>query len=490
MFNISYGLWGRMMNSGKLAVMATVFLSLSMPCFAMAETFLNPVIEQRADPWIYKHADGFYYFTASVPEYNRIVIRRARSIEELANTHEHTVWWQPSTGPMSGFVWAPELHYIDGRWYLYYAASESDDLWDIRIYVLANSSPNPTDGTWVSKGELEVNDLGNPASFFALDATTFEHQGSRYLIWAQKPPSQESHLYIARMLNPWTIDRSTQALIAYPKYDWEKRGYNVNEGPAVLKRNGRIFVSYSASATDRNYAMGLLTVDENANLLISSSWRKSPVPVFESNARTHQYGPGHNSFTTSQNGKKDILIYHARDYAEIPGNSLYDPNRHMRAKVFTWNEDGTPNFGIPYANGLSGFSGLKLSFSQRCADVKGRSSAQGADLIQWDCRGEDHQTFLYESLGDKYAQLRASHSDLCLDVSERSLANGANVIQWPCHGGSNQQWIRELQGNNTFQLRNRHSGKCLDLYRWDNRNGASLRQWDCNGLDVQIWQED
>ena len=41
----------------------------------------------------------------------------------------------------------------------------------------------------------------------------------------------------------------------------------VNEGAAVLKRNGRIFITYSGSATDSNYAMGLLTADETATLL-------------------------------------------------------------------------------------------------------------------------------------------------------------------------------------------------------------------------------
>ena len=58
-----------------------------------------------------------------------------------------------------------------------------------------------------------------------------------------------------------------QVCISVPEYDWEKIGYLVNEGAAVLKRNGRIFMTYSASATDHNYAMGLLTADEDSDLL-------------------------------------------------------------------------------------------------------------------------------------------------------------------------------------------------------------------------------
>lgn len=45
--------------------------------------YSNPLVEQRADPWVYKHADGYYYFTASVPEYDRIEVRRSETIEGL-----------------------------------------------------------------------------------------------------------------------------------------------------------------------------------------------------------------------------------------------------------------------------------------------------------------------------------------------------------------------------------------------------------------------
>jgi len=82
-------------------------------------------------------------------------------------------------------------------------------------------------------------------------------------------------------------------------------------------------------------------------LLDQNSWKKSPEPVFKSSEENSQYGPGHNSFSVSEDGNKDILVYHARNYKDIVGDPLYDPNRHTRAQIFNWNEDGTPNFGIP-----------------------------------------------------------------------------------------------------------------------------------------------
>jgi GH43 family beta-xylosidase len=307
------------------------------------ETLKNPIVEQRADPWVYKHTDGYYYFTASVPEYDRIEVRRSKTIQGLGNAEPVVAWTKHEDGIMSANIWAPEIHFIDGKWYIYFAAARKDAIFDHRMYVIENDSQNPLEGNWVEKGQVRT-----VWESFSLDATTFKHNGDLYYVWAQKDPEIEgnSNLYIAKMANPWTLT-GPQVMITTPEYDWEKIGFLVNEGAAVLKRNGKIFISYSASATDYNYCMGLLSADEDSDLLNPKSWKKSPEPVLQTNEDNSQYGPGHNSFTVSEDGSQDILIYHARNYREIVGDPLWDPNRHTRAQVFTWNEDGTPNFGTP-----------------------------------------------------------------------------------------------------------------------------------------------
>lgn len=130
----------------------------------------------------------------------------------------------------------------------------------------------------------------------------------------------------------------------------EVRCFLMNEGAAVLKRNGRIFMTYSASATDENYCMGLLTADEHSDLLDPASWMKSSEPIFTTSFENRQFGPGHNSFTVTEDGRHDLLVFHARNYTEIEGDPLYDPNRHTRVQLIHWNEDGTPHFGIPRAD--------------------------------------------------------------------------------------------------------------------------------------------
>jgi GH43 family beta-xylosidase len=141
--------------------------------------------------------------------------------------------------------------------------------------------------------------------------------------------------------------RAPATLLTQPEYPWEKVKFDVTEAPAVLVKHGKVFLTYSASATDANYALGMLSARADANLLDAKAWTKSPVPVLASSAATGQYGPGHNAFTTTRDGKTDIIVYHARNYRDIEGDSLHDPNRHTRAQAIHWRRDGTPDFGVP-----------------------------------------------------------------------------------------------------------------------------------------------
>lgn len=308
------------------------------------QTLINPIIEQRADPHIYRHSDGYYYFTASVPEYDRIEIRRARSIAELATSSELiNAWYKPDEGPYSDLIWAPELHFIDNCWYVYFAAAPSreivDGLFQHRMYAISNSNANPISDNWVFAGQID-----SGMDTFCLDATAFSHQGRNYYVWAQKENgiTGNSNLYIAELETPLILKTPPQRL-SIPEFDWEQRGFWVNEGPSVLHRHGKFWMTYSASATDENYCMGLLWADEDSDLLDPSSWHKSARPVFATNWQLKVYGPGHNSFTRDEHGN-DLLVYHARDYTEIEGDPLWDPNRHTRVKVLEW-QDGQPHFG-------------------------------------------------------------------------------------------------------------------------------------------------
>ncbi|WP_026661026.1 glycoside hydrolase family 43 protein [Butyrivibrio sp. AC2005] len=307
--------------------------------------FNEPWIMQRADPYVTRADDGFYYFTASVPEYDRIALRRSETLAGLSEASEHTIWTKHENGIMSKHIWAPELHKVMGRWYIYFAGGEVEDIWKIRPYVLECQGEDPMVGPWIEKGKMTcAKDDEFSFRAFSLDATVFEHRGNWYYIWAEKVSvgKQISNLYIARMKSPYELE-TVQVLLTTPDYDWERVGFWVNEGPAILKRNGKIFMTYSASETGVAYCMGMLTADEDADLLDPKSWTKERYPVLKSDAEAVVYGPGHNSFTVDENGE-DIMVYHARTETEIEGDPLYNPNRHAMLMKIKYDDRGYPVF--------------------------------------------------------------------------------------------------------------------------------------------------
>ncbi|MBN2704487.1 MAG: glycoside hydrolase family 43 protein [Pontiellaceae bacterium] len=307
----------------------------------------NPIVMQRADPHVFQHTDGYYYLVATVPEYDRIELRRAKTLAGLSTAEVKTVWKKHERGVMGAHIWAPEIHFIDGVWYIYFTSAPAESIWDIRPWVLSCADENPLEGEWKEEGRVKL-----AWESFSLDATTFAHKGKRYYVWTQRgdAPYDGTNIYIAEMDSPTSII-GAPVMLMYPDFEWETRGYRVNEAPSVLISHGKVFMTYSASATDANYCLGMLTADEDADLLDVKSWTKSKEPVLKSNPETSQYGPGHNCFVKSPDGKTDILVYHSRNYEKIEGDPLHNPDRATRAQVLAWNEDGTPNFGVPVADG-------------------------------------------------------------------------------------------------------------------------------------------
>lgn len=307
----------------------------------------KPFIRQRADPCIYLHSDGYYYFCATVPEYDRIELRRSRELEALPGAEAKVIWKKRTWFFVEDRnLWAPELHNIDGRWFIYYAAGNSFDPYDVRIWVIENDSANPMEGAWRDRGRLYTG-----WNSLSLDATTFELRGTRYLLWAQRQAKSQASsmdLYIARMKDPLTL-AGKAVMIGHADRPWEMRDpLNLKmQGPAVLMRNGRVFIAYSSNATDARYCVGLLEASDQAELLDPASWRKLLGPAFESYPDAAVFGPGHNSFTRSKDGGVDYIVYHARSYEEVKGPPLLDPNRDTYVQAFTWDAEGRPFFGTP-----------------------------------------------------------------------------------------------------------------------------------------------
>ncbi|MCR4798192.1 MAG: family 43 glycosylhydrolase [Lachnospiraceae bacterium] len=310
----------------------------------------TPWILQRADPFVTFH-DGYYYFTASVPAYDSIVLRRSRTLEGLRDAEEKVLWKKHESGPMSEHIWAPEMHFLFGGWYIYFAGGMKENVWEIRPYVLRCSGGDPYEDPWEEAGPMQCADA-DEFSFraFSLDATTFEDGGERYFVWAEKVGvgKQISNLYIAKMESATKLS-TVQVLLTTPDYDWERVGFWVNEGPSVIKRGEHIYLTYSASETGAAYCVGMLSTESGKDLLDPLNWKKERYPVLKTDDTKGLYGPGHNSFVKDEAGR-DIMVYHCRTEEKIEGNPLYNPNRHAFLMPVKWDGADRPVFSYDNRN--------------------------------------------------------------------------------------------------------------------------------------------
>jgi len=303
-------------------------------------TFTNPLLSSGPDPWVIQQ-DTMYYYMNTLGD--RISIRPTGRMSNLSNTIPVTIWTPPVTGPYSKEIWAPELHRFSNKWYMYFAADDGNNS-NHRIYVLENDAADPTTLNWTFKGKL----ADSTADRWAIDATAFLYENKLYLAWSGWPDTVnvQQNIYIAALSDPTTL-KDSRVLISSPTLEWEKAGAPpaINEGPeALINPGGQLFLTFSASGcwTD-SYCLGLLTLKPGGDPLNPADWSKSQTPVFTTTAGNGAYAPGHNSFFTSRAGNQNWLIYHANANAALGcGNA-----RNPRMQPFSWNSDGSPNFGVP-----------------------------------------------------------------------------------------------------------------------------------------------
>lgn len=308
-------------------------------------TFNNPLdtSKERPDPYIYKNSDGYYYGLHTVMDNGeyipKIIMYKSKKISDIfTKGTSKTVWTAPLSGWNSKDIWAPELHKINGVWYIYYSGGGKSG-------VLKNTSTNPMDGKWIDAGRLYV----KGADDWAIDGTILSNKGKLYFIWSGITPDMPGvqRLFISKMSSPTELT-GPRVEISRPTFDWEKQGangvYDVNEGPTILNHNGKTFLVYSASfCATRYYCLGMLILSKGGEPMNASSWTKVSKPIFKASSKNGLYGVGHCTFTKSPDGKEDWIVYHA---CTIDSTTSYEPRYACIQKV-NWNKDGTPNLGQP-----------------------------------------------------------------------------------------------------------------------------------------------
>lgn len=343
---------------------------------------MTPQIDQNgADPWILLK-DSMYYYTKTTG--NNVTIYRSNHISDVAAGEEKVVF--SDAGELKSF-WAPEMHYLDNAWYVYFAATPSDS--DIhRTYVLSNNNEDPFEGEWKCEELIGMDDK------FAIDGTILQTNHERYFLWSgwEGYENVRQDIYIARMISPTEIKKE-KVLLSKPDYEWEKSGQPyVNEGPQIVVKNDMVNLVYSASGSWTNdYCLGLLTIPSDGDMMNSSAWEKAKEPIFSS--ANGIYGPGHNGFTTSPDGNEDYLVYHS---ARWDGSGW---NRSIRIQQIQFDDTGKLIAGEPhdsdaYMDVPSGEPG-RLRFSNTGTAVQG-SMECSFDLPE----AGEYTVFVYAKIED------------------------------------------------------------------------------------------
>lgn len=456
---------------------------------AQGVTFNNPLIANGADPWMQYYKGNYYLATTTWN--SQLVMRKAPTIAGLKTAAPVYVWSDTTASRCCNF-WAFEFHRLMGpngwRWYMIYSAGHSANLDGQRNHVLESEGDDPM-GPYQYKGSPL------PGTW-NIDGTYLQQGGKLYFLWSQWVGANQT-VFINQMSNPWTLTGPAVA-IAKPDHAWEKVGANVNEGPEVLQRNGRTFVSYSASScTTPSYALGLLELT-GSDPLAAASWTKNATPAFA--PANGVYGPGHNGFFTSPDGSETWLVYH--------GNALASDgcggSRSTRIQKISWNNDGTPNFGspadvstalaVPAGDGgptTAVPTGAMVQMVSRgsnlCLGISGNSSADAAGAVLRACSAPSANWAL-ESTGDGYHRLVNASSGKVLDVADCSTADGGGVEQDAWRASKCQQWQVAAGSDGWLQLTNRNSGKLLSVAGCATAENTAINQAGAQSNACQEWR--
>lgn len=310
--------------------------------------FVNPIGE-GADPWVVPDEANDRYLWCYSDGNRAIGIHTSANLSDLGT--RHIVWRAPETGPYSREIWAPELHYIGEKWYVYFAASDGKNENHL-AYVLESNTDDPL-GEYTLHGPLATGDGadGRSPNVWAIDMTPLQHAGKLYAMWSgwDQPGSDRQYLYIAPMESPTKLSGPRVRVTENNEHPWEftednGKGRGLHEGPQVLKHNDHTSVVYSCGASWLpTYKLGLLELTGD-DPLQPSSWTKLQRPVFTSTPDT--FGVGHSCFVASPDGSEMWHVYHAKQDRE-PG---WQRGIFIQPMSFD-DASGRPRFGRPVPPG-------------------------------------------------------------------------------------------------------------------------------------------
>lgn len=383
-------------------------------------------------------------------------------------------WFSTYVPGYHDYIWAPDISYYNGKYYLYYAVSTPGR--NTSAIGLATtttlSSPN-----WQDQGmvihSVSYNDYNCIDPNMVVDQA-----GQPWLAFG----SWWSGLKLVK-LNTGTMKPQSGATL----YSLATRDNDAIENPSIVYRNGYYYlfasIDHCCKGVDSDYKIiyGRATsitgpyYDKTGKKLIDGGGT-----IFDAgNARWA--GPGGQALLGTY-----AIAHHAYDVED-------DGHSKVLIKNLYWDADGWPYKGDDVVNGTPGdtsvtinstFNGtyaMVANHSGKALDVWEWGTTNGTNIAQYDYWGGNSQLFTITPVdrGFWHRITPVIATGQSFDIASGSTSAGANLQTYTYWGAEFQQFRFESAGSGQWRIIARHSGMCLDVLNSSTDNGANVRQYDC-----------
>ena len=288
------------------------------------EHFEFPVAFNRADPCVGKWNGKYYFIATNDADGNHtLYIRESDTLTGLVDAEEILLLDSTTFEGIGGLLWAPEFHEIEGKWYIFHAATPGEFYWEESHVMALSEGGNPVNrADWSAPMRVVKADGTNiceEGKEITLDMTVFDWEGEYYAIWSQRqflPKDLGAWLYIAKInpKEPWKL-ASEPVVLLKPDYGWSNNHTFVVEGPFALPKEDILYITFSGAAVDTSYVVGLLSIPKGKDLLDPKNWKQGNYPILTARSVEGEYGTGHNAYVTDEDGTI-WNTYHARPGVE------------------------------------------------------------------------------------------------------------------------------------------------------------------------------
>lgn len=270
--------------------------------------YLNPILSgDRPDPSILKVGKDYYLVCSSFQSVPGLIIWHSK---DLVN-------WEPvgpALGDYVGSVYAPDLVYHGGKFYIYFPAMRSDGVTNMVVFA------DKIEGPWSDPIDLRIGRI-DPGHAVSPEGKRFLFLSDGFLV-----PLSDDGLSVVgpeeKVYDGWK----------YPD-DWVVETFAL-EGPKIIRRGDFYCMLVAEGGTAGPPTSHMVVMARSKTL--HGPWENSPYnPVVRtSDPNEKWWSRGHGTLVEGPDGKQWYLVYHGYE------NGFHTLGRQTLLEPIEWTQDG------------------------------------------------------------------------------------------------------------------------------------------------------